>query len=113
MDTGMIPYIVSALVKHHRRMRSSEPTANAGVGSRNSSRTNIRKKPVGASSRHWTRLRSWKRSRDEKRQNERSADVDKTEFIEKVAQEADVSTGEAQRYFEAFERVVTEYAKRR
>ena len=37
--------------------------------------------------------------------------MNKTEFIEKVAQEADVSTSEAQRYFEAFERVVTETLK--
>ena len=37
--------------------------------------------------------------------------MNKTEFIERVAQEADVSTNEAQRYFEAFERVVTETLK--
>lgn len=34
--------------------------------------------------------------------------MNKSEFIEKVAQEADVYTSEAQRYFEAFEKVVTE-----
>ena len=34
--------------------------------------------------------------------------MNKTRFIERIAQEADVPTGEAQRYFEAFERVVTE-----
>ena len=37
--------------------------------------------------------------------------MNKTEFIERVAQEADVSTSEAQRYFEAFEQVVTETLK--
>ncbi len=37
--------------------------------------------------------------------------MNKTEFIEKVAQEAEVSTSEAQRYFEAFEQVVTETLK--
>ena len=37
--------------------------------------------------------------------------MNKTEFIEKVAQEADTSTSEAQRYFEAFEQVVTETLK--
>jgi hypothetical protein len=37
--------------------------------------------------------------------------VNKTELIERVAQEAKVSTSEAQRHFEAFERVVTEALK--
>lgn len=37
--------------------------------------------------------------------------MNKTEFIERVAEKADVSTSEAQRYFEAFERVVTEKLK--
>jgi DNA-binding protein HU-beta len=33
------------------------------------------------------------------------------ELIERIAQEADVPTGEAQRYFQAFEEVVTEALK--
>ena len=37
--------------------------------------------------------------------------MNKTEFIERVAQEAEVSTSEAQKHFEAFERVVTEALK--
>ena len=37
--------------------------------------------------------------------------MNKTELIEKVAQETDISTNEAQRYFEAFEQVVTETLK--
>jgi DNA-binding protein HU-beta len=37
--------------------------------------------------------------------------VNKTELIERVAQEAKVSTSEAQKHFEAFERVVTEALK--
>jgi nucleoid DNA-binding protein len=37
--------------------------------------------------------------------------VNKSEFIEKVAEKAEVSTSEAQRYFEAFEKVVTETLK--
>ena len=37
--------------------------------------------------------------------------MNKTEFIERVAQEADVSTSEAQRYFDAFEQVVIETLK--
>ena len=35
----------------------------------------------------------------------------KKELIEKIAEEAGVSEGEAQRYFEVFERVVTEALK--
>src|SRR5918999_249269 len=41
----------------------------------------------------------------------RSTQVNKTELIERVAQEAKVSTSEAQKHFEAFERVVTEALK--
>jgi DNA-binding protein HU-beta len=37
--------------------------------------------------------------------------VNKTQFIERLAEEADVPTSEAQRYFEAFEQVVTETLK--
>lgn len=37
--------------------------------------------------------------------------MNKSEFIEKVAEKAEVSTSEAQRYFEAFEKVVTETLK--
>jgi len=37
--------------------------------------------------------------------------VNKTEFIERIAEEADVPASEAQRYFEAFEHVVTETLK--
>ena len=37
--------------------------------------------------------------------------MNKTRFIERIAEEADVPTGEAQRYFEAFEQVVTETLK--
>ena len=37
--------------------------------------------------------------------------MNKTELIERVAEEAGVSEGEAQRYFGAFERVVTEALK--
>jgi DNA-binding protein HU-beta len=35
----------------------------------------------------------------------------KKELIERIAQEADVPTGEAQKHFEAFEEVVTEALK--
>ena len=35
----------------------------------------------------------------------------KKEFIERIAQQADVSTSEAQKHFEAFEEVVTEALK--
>jgi len=37
--------------------------------------------------------------------------VNKTELIERVAEEAKVSTNEAQKHLEAFERVVTEALK--
>ena len=37
--------------------------------------------------------------------------MNKTEFIERIAEEADVPASEAQRYFEAFEHVVTETLK--
>ncbi len=37
--------------------------------------------------------------------------MNKTELIERIAQEAEVPTTEAQRHFEAFERVVTETLK--
>ena len=37
--------------------------------------------------------------------------MNKTELIERIAQEAKVSTSEAQKHFEAFERVVTEALK--
>ena len=37
--------------------------------------------------------------------------MNKTELIERVAQEAKVSTSEAHKHFEAFERVVTEALK--
>jgi DNA-binding protein HU-beta len=37
--------------------------------------------------------------------------VKKKELIERIAQEANVPTGEAQRYFAAFEEVVTEALK--
>jgi DNA-binding protein HU-beta len=37
--------------------------------------------------------------------------VNKTEFIERIAEEADVPASEAQKYFEAFEHVVTETLK--
>jgi DNA-binding protein HU-beta len=41
----------------------------------------------------------------------RSTQVNKTELIERIAEEAKVSTSEAHKYFEAFERVVTEALK--
>ncbi|MDP8901035.1 MAG: HU family DNA-binding protein [Actinomycetota bacterium] len=37
--------------------------------------------------------------------------MNKSELIERIAEEAGVPTGEAQRHFEAFERVVTEALK--
>jgi len=37
--------------------------------------------------------------------------VHKTEFIERIAEEADVPKGEAQRYFEAVEAVITSALK--
>ena len=37
--------------------------------------------------------------------------MNKTELIERIAQEAEVPTSEAQRHFETFERVVTETLK--
>ena len=37
--------------------------------------------------------------------------MNKTELIERIAEEADVPTSEAQKHFEAFERVVTETLK--
>lgn len=37
--------------------------------------------------------------------------MNKTEFIERIAEEADSSKSEAQRYFEAFENVVTSALK--
>jgi DNA-binding protein HU-beta len=37
--------------------------------------------------------------------------VNKTEFIERIAEEADGSKSEAQRYFEAFENVITSALK--
>jgi hypothetical protein len=37
--------------------------------------------------------------------------MNKTELIERIAKEAEVPTSEAQRHFEAFERVVTEMLK--
>ncbi len=37
--------------------------------------------------------------------------MNKTELIERIAQEAEVPTTQAQRHFEAFERVVTETLK--
>jgi DNA-binding protein HU-beta len=37
--------------------------------------------------------------------------VNKAELIEKIAEEADVPKGEAQKHFEAFEQVVTEALK--
>ncbi len=37
--------------------------------------------------------------------------MNKTELIERIAEEADVPTREAQRHFEAFEHVVTEALK--
>lgn len=37
--------------------------------------------------------------------------MNKTEFIERIAEEADVTAAEAQRHFGAFERVVTETLK--
>jgi DNA-binding protein HU-beta len=42
---------------------------------------------------------------------ERSTFVNKTEFIERVAEEADVPKSEAQRYFDAVENVVTSALK--
>jgi DNA-binding protein HU-beta len=42
---------------------------------------------------------------------ERRSIMKKKELIERIAQEADVPTGEAQRYFAAFEEVVTEALK--
>jgi Bacterial DNA-binding protein len=41
----------------------------------------------------------------------RSIFVNKTEFIERVAEEADVPVSEAQRYFDAVENVVTSALK--
>ena len=41
----------------------------------------------------------------------RSTFVNKTELIERIAQESGVPTSEAHKYFEAFERVVTEALK--
>jgi nucleoid DNA-binding protein len=38
--------------------------------------------------------------------------VNKKEFIERIAEEADASKGEAQRYFEAFESVITSALKK-
>ena len=46
-----------------------------------------------------------------RRWREEGAVVNKTELIERVAEEAKVSTSEAQKHFEAFERVVTEALK--
>src|SRR5688572_20417199 len=46
-----------------------------------------------------------------RRWREEGAVVNKTELIERVAKEAKVSTSEAQKHFEAFERVVTEALK--
>ncbi|MDQ4127670.1 MAG: HU family DNA-binding protein [Actinomycetota bacterium] len=37
--------------------------------------------------------------------------MNKTQLIERIAEEADVPTSEAQKHFEAFERVVTETLK--
>ena len=37
--------------------------------------------------------------------------MNKTEFIERIAERAEVPTSEAQRHFEAFEQVVTETLK--
>ncbi len=37
--------------------------------------------------------------------------MNKTQFIERIAEEADVPTSEAQRHFEAFEQVVIETLK--
>ncbi len=37
--------------------------------------------------------------------------MNKTELIERIAEQADVPTSEAQRYFEVFEQVVTETLK--
>ena len=42
---------------------------------------------------------------------EKGADMNKTELIERIAEEAGVPEGEAQRHFGAFERVVTEALK--
>jgi DNA-binding protein HU-beta len=42
---------------------------------------------------------------------ERGARMNKTEFIERVAEEADASVSEAQRYFDAIENVVTSALK--
>jgi DNA-binding protein HU-beta len=41
----------------------------------------------------------------------RSTQVNKTELIERIAEESGVPTSEAQKHFEAFERVVTEALK--
>ena len=38
--------------------------------------------------------------------------MNKREFIERIAEEADASKGEAQRYFEAFESVITSALKK-
>ena len=80
------------------RVRSAKPVASVGVGSGASSRTNRGRRTPTARRRA---SRRWQKGRI----------VNKTEFIERIAQEAGVPEGEAQRHFGAFERVVAEALK--
>ena len=52
-----------------------------------------------------------KPANEPKTAGERSTQVNKTELIERIAEESGVPTSEAHKHFEAFERVVTEALK--
>jgi DNA-binding protein HU-beta len=84
-------------VAHLHKMRSAKSAGKGGLGDDASSPINGAKEPQTPpeSRRRW----------------EKGAAMNKTELIERIAEEADVPKGEAQKHFEAFEQVVTEALK--
>ncbi len=82
------------------RVRPAKPVNNAGVGSAAPPRTNRR-----------TRNTNRTAAGLHTRRRQRGTTMNKTELIERIAQEAGVPESEAQEHFGAFERVVTEALK--
>jgi len=85
---------------HPNRVRLAKPTDDVGMGNGASSRTN-----------RGTRNTNRAATGAHTRRRQRGETMNKTELIERIAQEAGVPEGEAQRHFGAFERVVAEALK--
>jgi DNA-binding protein HU-beta len=82
---------------HPNKMRFAKSNRDAGLGNDASSPINGLKNPKPPPESH----RRW----------EKGAVLNKAELIERIAEEANVSKGEAQKHFAAFEQVVSEALK--